>query len=394
MIPAAAAPGSYYVIAQADADDTVPEMSGSNNTLARSLKIGGDLVISTLTVPATAAPGAPILVSDTTANEGSGDVPASVTRFYLSVNSSWDGNDIVLGGARPIPGLGAGAVSAGSTSVTLPAGVTTGTYYVIAKADADGAAAESNEDNNTASRQIRIGGDLVVSTFTAPLRAGAGMLITLGDTTTNQGAATVAPTMTRFYLSANGTLDAADTLLGGRPVPSLAPGIGNSASTTVTIPAAIAIGTFYVIAKADADESEGETLETNNTTVRTIAIGPDLTVPSVSVSAGSAPAGGTVTVTDTVTNAGAGSAAASVTRYFLSPNLGFGPGDIELTGAREIAALDAGGSSSGTTVLTIPAATAPGGYFLLVVTDADRVVVETSETNNVRSRWIQVTAAQ
>jgi subtilase family serine protease len=394
MIPAAAAPGSYYLIAQADGDHTVPETSESNNTLARVIRIGGDLVISSLTVPATAAPGAALAVSDTTANQGTGAAPASVTRFYLSANSSWDGGDIVLGGARTVPVLDAGTFSSGSTSVTLPAGLTTGTYYVIAKADADGAAGESNEGNNTASRQVRVGGDLVVPAFTVPARAGAGMAIAIGDTTTNQGAAPAAATMTRFYLSANLTLDAADIPLGTRAVPPLGPATGHSGSTTVTIPADIGVGTFYVIAKADADETEAETLETNNTSLRATAIGPDLTVSSASLSSGTVAAGGVVTVTGTVTNQGAGSAAASATRYFLSANLTLDAGDQALTGVRWIAALDAGASSAGTTAVTIPAGTAPGGYFLLVVSDADGVVAETAETNNVRSRSIQVTAAQ
>ncbi len=41
----------------------------------------------------------------------------------------------------------------------------------------------------------------------------------------------------------------------------------------------------------------------------------------------------------------------------------------------------------------IPAGTAPGNYFLLAKTDADGLVGESSETNNVGARTIKVNAA-
>ena len=46
--------------------------------------------------------------------------------------------DVLLDGSRAVPDLAAGASSAGSTSVTIPAGNAAGTFYLIAKADADG----------------------------------------------------------------------------------------------------------------------------------------------------------------------------------------------------------------------------------------------------------------
>ncbi len=46
---------------------------------------------------------------------------------------------------------------AGSTSVAIPAGTGTGTFYIIAKADADGVIPELSEINNTKSKSIKIG---------------------------------------------------------------------------------------------------------------------------------------------------------------------------------------------------------------------------------------------
>ena len=68
----------------------------------------------------------------------------------------------------------------------------------------------------------------------------AGGPITLTDTTKNQGAAPVTGSLTGFYLSSNGTLDAADPLLGSRVVGSLVPSGTDTASAEFIIPAGTA----------------------------------------------------------------------------------------------------------------------------------------------------------
>ena len=79
--------------------------------------------------------------------------------------------------------------------------------------------------------------------------------------------------MTRFYLSKNSVLDALDLVLAAvRPVPSLAAGAFSSGSTYVMIPAGTAPGPYYVIAKADSDQSVAESSETNNTRPRAVQV--------------------------------------------------------------------------------------------------------------------------
>jgi hypothetical protein len=46
--------------------------------------------------------------------------------------------------------------SSGSTAVAVPAGTAPGTWYVIARADADGAVTESQEANNTSYTAIQV----------------------------------------------------------------------------------------------------------------------------------------------------------------------------------------------------------------------------------------------
>ncbi len=115
--------------------------------------------------------------------------------------------------------------------------------------------------------------DLIISSLSAPTSAGAGSTLTVTDTTKNQGGGgTGVSSITKFYLSSNSTLDTGDVLLGSRTVPTLASTATNSGSTSVTIPAGTAPGTWYLIAKADANSSIPETSESNNTKSRAITI--------------------------------------------------------------------------------------------------------------------------
>ena len=76
-----------------------------------------------------------------------------------------------------------------------------------------------------------------MSSLTVPPKGGVGGTIVVSDTTTNLGAAAVAESATRFYLSTDTILNAADMLLSGaRAVPALAAGAGSTGSTTLSLP--------------------------------------------------------------------------------------------------------------------------------------------------------------
>ena len=140
-----------------------------------------------------------------------------------------------------------------STTLHVPPSTATGSYYVLAKADWDGAVNESTETNNVrASGAVKIGPDLVMSVISAPPTAVAGSTIDVSDTTKNQGGGTAAASTTRFYWSANTSIDASDQVIGSRIVRAARrrrvgqlhdrrDGAGDAAA-----------GTYYVIAQADA----------------------------------------------------------------------------------------------------------------------------------------------
>jgi subtilase family serine protease len=386
-IPQDTASGNWYIIAKADGEEVVSEISETNNASARSIKVGPDLDITALTVPATAQAGQTIVITETTKNQGGGTANPSLTQFFLSADGALDAADTSIGG-RNVPALAAGVASSASTTVMIPQGTASGNWYIIAKADSEEVVEETSETNNTYPRSIRIGSDLIISSLSVPSTGGPGQAIGITETTKNRGDGQTEPCLTQFFLSANSIHDDADTLLGSRSVPALAAGAASSASTTVTIPPETAIGSWYVIAKADGEDVVIETSETNNTSARSIRIGPDLAIPSLSAP-GSGAAGQSVTVTETTKNQGGGSAGPSLTQIYLSANSRIDDGDV-LLGSRSVPSLAAGAISSASTTVTIPPETATGYWYIIAAADAGQAVPETSETNNASSRSIMI----
>ena len=386
-IPPGTAAGTYYLVARADAADAVVETSEANNLNNRSLVIGPDLIVNAFTAPSSAAAGGTLVVSDTIRNSGGGAATASVTRYYLSTNATLEAGDIMLG-SRAVVALAPNASDTGSATLAIPAGTGTGAYYLIAKADGDDALAETQELNNQFYRPLAIGADLVIASLTVPGVGGAGLALAVSDTTTNQGGSAAAASTTTYYLSADSVFDAGDTVLGARPVPALAAGGSHTGSVALVIPAATAMGTYYVFARADSAEAVPETTESNNVTSRTVLVGPDLTVIAFTAPA-TGGAGGSLTVSDTTRNIGGGATPPSVTRYYLSTNALFDAGDVAV-GARNVASLAPNASDSGPATLTIPVDTASGAYFLIARSDGADAIVETQETNNGLVRGIVI----
>jgi subtilase family serine protease len=152
------------------------------------------------------------------------------------------------------------------------------------------------------------------------------------------------------------------------------------------VPAATAVGTYYLLACADDLNAVTETSEINNcrasvTTVQITAALPDLTVTAVSNPPASVPQGGSFQVTDTVANQAVGTAGVSTARYYLSTDTLKG-GDTLLTGTRSVGTLVAQGISTGTVTITVPSGMALGTYYVLACADDLNTVAETSEANN------------
>jgi hypothetical protein len=387
VLPDGLTPGTYGFFAKADGPGQITETNEYNNTRVAIVRIGPDLSVSALSAPAVVGANVAFTVSDTTTNLGAGAAGPSATHLYLSTDFQLDASDVRLQG-RAVPSLTASASSSGATIVTIPSQTPAGSYYLLAKADDGGAVGEHNEANNTRMVPIRVGGDLVVSSVTAPLRAAARSSIVVSDATANTGANPVPASTTAFYVSTNFNLDPGDTRLPqSRAVPPLSVGGSSAGSTQVMLPD-LAPGSWYLLAAADDGNLVAESNEGNNTRFATILVGPDLAFLTLSAPL-SAGAGSTISVNDTLRNNGADAAGASTIRFYLSLNTAFDGTDIALGASRDVGPLAANGSSSGVTSVTLPQGYA-GAYYLIAVADAGNTVAEAVETNNIAARPITV----
>jgi subtilase family serine protease len=108
---------------------------------------------------------------------------------------------------------------------------------------------------------------------------------------------------------------------------------------------------------------------------------PDLTVTDLVLPA-KAQAGRPLAIRHTVRNVGNAPAGAFAVRFFLSTDDTLDAGDV-LLGARNVAALGAGVSSTAITTLTLPGNTSvPGTYRVIALVDAVGKVAELDEANN------------
>ncbi|MGH9386979.1 MAG: S8 family serine peptidase, partial [Vicinamibacterales bacterium] len=191
----------YYVVAGANTQGE----SGDSNEASATPNIPPDAIVSSFTTPALTGSEATIAVSVTTKNQGAGTAAPSTTTLRFSDDAVLDAS-VVLLHTQAVPQLVSGAISSSSVSVAIPL-TTTGTHYLIARADADDVLSESNEANNTVVRSIQVGPDLTLLALTVPGNGAADSTIVINDTTRNQGGGRAGATLTRFYLSTNGALD-------------------------------------------------------------------------------------------------------------------------------------------------------------------------------------------
>ena len=242
----------------------------ANNCSSSPITIAApDLAESGVTVTGNTVSGGVIQVTDTVTNN-IGVAPASATWFYLATSAAAQSGTLL--GSRGVPSLTQGAISAGSTSITLPSNIN-GTYFIVACANASyGSFVESTRANNClGSAAISVSGaDLTITavgTNPAAVLPGGSMAITdtTADAVANAGSST-----TRYYLDT--TTVKGGIVLGTRNVPALVASAISSGSVNVIIPASKAAGNYYVIACANDTNSVVESNVNNNCTPTPVVV--------------------------------------------------------------------------------------------------------------------------
>lgn len=406
---------------------------------------GPDMIIKSLE-PVVREGSTQLEIKSTIANQGYRPSNDFFLTFYLSDDAQITKNDTPIG-YYLIPDIKAG------TEMTI-AGyypmeqMKPGTNYVGAIADQGNEIMEVSEDNNkyifptkvtipdvkspdykitprymplivekgvTDSRFAKNEADLLITKVTAPDKAFQGGTIPVSVSVKNQGQKDAGPFRISLYLSPDPTITESDKELGFGDIPDLGVGMTREGSAQATIPTDQKPGEYYIGIMVDSGKSVPESNEANNiqfyekkisivpsgsqaaTQVtekpqnNTVRI-PDLT-PSVISTDKTGHSGGILNVTTSVLNKGAGDAGRFIVDLYLSKDITLSSDDI-LLGMGEILNLPAGTESKGTASAPIPLNQTPGQYFIGVFIDADKMINESNESNNIGFAKVPTTIGQ
>lgn len=371
-----------------------------------------DLLADTISVdPDPAAPGGDIRVTWAGHVGGSDSIAGGFTsRVYLSSDTNITTGDTVLAtiaeSVASDPGDPFGSPAPGRL-VTLPGGISDGTWYVGVIVDHNDVVDESNESNNTAWTALQVSTasdfDLVADSITpqaGSVTAGSSVNVNwfghadAGNSGDISGNFTVG-----FYLSNDSNVTIGDTLLDRATVVGpTSPGEGFGASgRSLTIPGGTAAGTRYLGMIVDDTGGVAETNENNNVVASAISVTgggggqPDLVTSACSLSSSTVESGNTVTVGWTERNQGSADAGSFLTKVFLSSNPTWeGPGTDVKIGQLNLGPYAAGFQQPLSILATIPHSTADGEWYVLIVTDSDQQVTESNENNNLCSSNLTV----
>ena len=148
--------GSYYILASADADQTVPETNENNNYKISSSKISvhtsyRDLIITEISANLKGL--RTLIVSNTIKNTGILSTKSFYVHYYIKKKNSTKNTYV---GGYHYSGLGSGAIKHKKITITLPKGIKASDYYVAAYVDAHKTVTESNETNNYLAGNIKV----------------------------------------------------------------------------------------------------------------------------------------------------------------------------------------------------------------------------------------------
>ena len=397
-VPAATAPGSYYVLFVADYLNQVSEANETNNVSAVGIDVmppGVDLTIQQATVnPLNTAPGNPVFFDCSIVNQGNGLANSSSVGFYFSTNATLDAADQLLT-SQYGSSLSPPYYASRSGTAAIPANVVPGTYYILFVADFQNQVSETNETNNVTAVSFTVlppGVDLVIQQ--EQLSSGtavAGNPVQVSASVVNQGNTTASSSTAGFYLSTNQVFDAGDKLLNTSPGGALAATNSGYHYEYLTIPAGTVPGNYYVLFVADPQNAVAETNEANNVRSLPLAVQApsfDLLVQNAYLSPASVAPGNATSASCYLYNQGNALANPASVGYYLSANQVLDASDVLL------------GNTSGTVYgsgyelrygsITVPVGTPVGSYYVLFVADYLNQLPETNETNNVASAALQV----
>lgn len=285
QIPEDATEGFGRIYILADAENDIPEGYNETDFTGVTIQVNSpsacgnpDYVPNSLNLSSTnLCPGERIDASVRVRNQG--DQAAnrhSIGKFYLSRDINLDGGDYALHGDVNIEALVPGQETLESHSFEVPSSASSGTAYILFKADDREEIDEGTDENNNISWEriyIRSNADCFppdlvnFQELVAPSSILPGEEVFLTTYVKNIGAGDGIQQYTNvaYYFSEDGHLDIGDDIFIGEEI-VLTPGSGlvSSSSISFTTDAALTPGTYYIFFYVDEQMSVDESDENNN----------------------------------------------------------------------------------------------------------------------------------
>ena len=359
-----------------------------------------DLKVNSVTLPSNSFEAGSANTFDfSVKNIGTANAGASVHKWYLSSDQIPSSSEEL--GSFPLNSLSTNSTNfVSNANFSIPSNLSPGDYYFIVKADANSQVNELDETNNLHIEFVSIvpagtgAIDLTVNSLTlSSNNVPAGNNIDLDYSIANIGTAPAGNHFERWYLSSDMTADAYEEI-GSVYVTYLASGaVYTSTTQTVSIDASLSAGTYYLILKADADNDEIESDETNNEYIEVITVtnagggggggggAPELSISNMILSQTAIPAGSTVTLDFSILNSGSGDAGFFTQKWYLSTDAT--PQASEEIDSYDIYSLATGTSQSvSNRYITIDVNQPQTNYNIILVTDVNNEIAESNENNN------------
>jgi hypothetical protein len=232
-----------------------------SDTSTFSIRFLPDLVIPSITIPATGFSEQTIGVEWITKNQGAGQtLPGTwYENIYLSTDPTYNSFDVFLGSIASLNSLNPDQSYTHSANVVLPQG-SNGLYYIIIKTDHYNGIKETADNNNTtySASQINVTlsppPDLLVTDITTPLITFSGESINMTFTVHNLGSGITGASIWKdeiTLLPAPGNNNGITSVLGTRThVGALLPDSSYTVNMTVTIPQNI-FGNYLIRVNTD-----------------------------------------------------------------------------------------------------------------------------------------------
>lgn len=310
--------------------------------------------------------------------------------FYLSLDSNLDNTDILLFNNPSATVPATTAIQSRLADFTMKTDIDSGEYLLLGYLDFIDRLDEEDELNNDTIIAITVvNPDLTIGELTSTETvSGAGLSIPLTVRVDNISETNgyAAPSTLHIYLSEDELPDVNDLMLTTINIGAIDAGFTtNSLAPTITFPRSIEAREYFLVAFADPDSLLAENVEVNNWSALPITIQlPDLQVKGPIINPSTITAGKQVSMEFRVDNNALIPAPQSTVKLFLSADEVLDIEEDYLLGTTAIEAIGAQGSSTDKIVngVFIPEIE-QGDYKVLFVVDADSLISESNETNNV-----------